>query len=333
MEKIHVALAVCDPKGNYTQHAAVTLASVFANTKSPVCTHILHDETLTEENRAKLKELAGNFGQEIEFIDVDPYLDTNKIDVSRLSADGFKGTVFRLLLPELFSEDKMIYLDCDIVVTMDIAELWDINLHTKAVGVVRDVHSLEYLEGKKEWPKRRGKIWSMLGIEPGEYFNAGVLLIDLRKLREEYDFLKEVETFYAKYGKCITFADQDCLNAIFAHDKLLLDERFNRMRADNVTDKDLIGIIWHFSKIKPWAVYSRPKLDELYWKYLRKTPYCTNEDELITNMLKTLSSSKFIHRHSKDCLKKLKEQMKENIFNSHLGADIHAFFIKTFKNR
>ncbi|MBQ0054814.1 MAG: glycosyltransferase family 8 protein [Synergistaceae bacterium] len=332
MDKIHVALAVCDPKGTYTQHAAVTIASMFANTKSQICVHFLHDETLTEYNRSKLTELAGNFQQVIEFVNVDSYLDESGIDISKLSTDGFKGTVFRLLLPELSSEDKMIYLDCDIVVTMDIAELWDINLHTKAVGVVRDVHSLEYLEGKKEWPKRRGKIWSMLGIEPGEYFNAGVLLIDLRKLREEYDFLKEVETFYAKYGKCITFADQDCLNFIFAKDRIILEEKFNSMRY-TAEETELSGRIWHMSGAKPWITYSRPKLDELYWKYLRKTPYCTNEDELITNMLKTLSGSQFVHLHSGECFKRLKKQMKENIFNSHLGADIHAFFIKTFKNR
>ena len=331
MNKIHIALAVCDPKGTYTQHAAVTIASVFANTKSPVCIHFLHDETLTEYNRNKLTELAGNFQQEIKFVNVDSYLAKSSIDISRLSNDGFKGTVFRLLLPQLSSEDKMIYLDSDIVVTMDIAELWAVDLQENAVAVVRDVLSIEYLEGTRGWSERYCKIWSILGIKIGEYFNAGVLLINLKKLREEYDFLKAVETFYAKYGKCIIFADQDCLNYIFTNDRQLIEEKFNSIR---YTEKmELSGKIWHLAGEKPWVTYSRPGLDELYWKYLRKTPYCTNEDELITNMLKTLSSSKFIHRHSKDCLKKLKKQMKENIFNSHLNADIHAFFIKTFKNR
>lgn len=325
MDKIHIALAFCDPKGTYCQHAAVTIASVFENTKSHVCVHILHDATLTDENRAKLEELAENFKQEIEFINVNPFLDEDKIDVSKLSSDGHKGTVFRLLFPEISPEDKMIYLDCDIVVTLDIAELWNIDLQDKTIGAVRDVHSLEYLEGKKEWPRRRGRIWNMLGIAKGDYFNAGVLVINLEKLRKEYDFLNAVENFYTEYGKCITFADQDCLNAIFANDKILLEERFNCMRTD-FTGK--MGRIWHFSHYKPWECYTRQGTDELYWQYLRKTPYCKNEAELITNMLKNLGSSKYVHTHSSDCIKNIRQHIKAEMRTAHIFADLNMWLLK-----
>lgn len=55
---IHIALSVYDPKGTYSRHAGVVMASVLRNTDATVCFHILHDETLTKENRRRLEETA-----------------------------------------------------------------------------------------------------------------------------------------------------------------------------------------------------------------------------------------------------------------------------------
>jgi len=130
---IHVALAFCDPKDTYCRHAAVTVVSIFANTNSRVCVHIVHDCTLTAGNMEKLKRIADAYDQEIDFINVENVFDEKRPDVSRLTIDGARGTLFRLLLPDITSQDKMIFLDCDIVVNMDIAELWNIPHDGRAV--------------------------------------------------------------------------------------------------------------------------------------------------------------------------------------------------------
>ncbi len=256
---IHVALAFCDPKDTYCRHAAVTVVSIFANTNSRVCVHIVHDCTLPAGNMEKLKRIADAYDQEIDFINVENVFDEKRPDVSRLAIDGARGILFRLLLPDITSQDKMIYLDCDIVVNMDIAELWNIPFDGRAVAAARDVWSLDYLKGKP-LPWRLDKAWQLLGVERGEYFNAGVLLLNLKKLREQYDFLKAVGDFYAKYKKCITLADQDCLNHIFACDKLLIDERFNRIDAVGATEENLKGSIWHMAEgaAKPCVLCTRP---------------------------------------------------------------------------
>lgn len=318
-ETIHIALAFCDPKGGYSRHAAVTMASIFANTKESVCVHIIHDETLTEENRNKLATTAGDFGQSADFINAGSMIEGKNIDVSRLTADGARGTLYRLLLPEIVGADKIIYLDCDIAVNMDIAELWDVPLENFAVAAARDVWSLDYIKGAPV-PWRLGLVWDVLGVSRDGYFNAGVLLMNLKKLREEYDFLKAVEDFYAKYKKCITLADQDCLNYIFAKDKLLIDEKFNRIDAGGVGEEDLRGSIWHMAggAAKPWVACTRPYVDDLYWRYLRLTPYCRSEDELIRLMLSGLSSPAFTHIHSADCVKRLKKQLADNLFRAHI---------------
>ena len=330
-DKIHVALAFCDPKGTYCRHAAVTMASIFVNTDSRVCVHIIHDDTLTDDNRVKLERLASSYGQGLDFINVENLLDTERIDVSRLTVDGMRGTLFRLLLPDVSGEDKMIYLDCDIVVNMDIAELWNVPIGECAVAAVRDVWSLDYLKGKP-LPWRLDKAWRLLGVERGEYFNAGVLLLNLKKLREQYNFLKAVGDFYAKYKKCITLADQDCLNHIFACDKLLIHERFNRIDAGGVTEENLKGSIWHMAggAAKPWVLCTRPYVDDLYWRYLRMTPYCRDENELIRMMLHDLSTSPYAHLHSSDCTKRIKKQIADNIFRGHIWTLPHILIKKLF---
>lgn len=329
--KIHIALAFCDPKGTYCRHAAVTMVSIFANTESRVCVHIIHDDTLTDDNRGKLEFLSSSYGQELDFINVENLIDTERIDVSRLTVDGMRGTLFRLLLPDVSGEDKMIYLDCDIVVNMDIADLWNIPLEERAVAAVRDVWSFDYLKGKP-LPWRLDKAWRLLGVKRGEYFNAGVLLLNLKKLREQYDFLNAVGSFYAKYRKCITLADQDCLNHIFADDKLLIDERFNRIDADGAAEENLKGSIWHMAggAAKPWVFCTRPYVDDLYWRYLRLTPYCRDEKELIRMMLHDLSTSPYAHLHSSDCAKRIKKQIADNIFRGHIWTLPYIFIKKLF---
>lgn len=324
---IHVALAFCDPKGTYCRHAAVTVVSIFANTNSRVCVHIVHDCTLTAGNMEKLKRIADAYGQEIDFINVENVFDEKRLDVSRLTIDGARGTLFRLLLPDITSQDKIIYLDCDIVVNMDIAELWNIPLDGRAVAAVRDVWSLDYLKGKP-LPWRLDKAWQLLGVKRGEYFNAGVLLLNLKKLRENYHFLEAVSDFYAQYKKCITLADQDCLNYIFADDKILIDERFNHINAEGAADDNLKGSIWHMAggAAKPWVLCTRPYVDDLYWRYLRMTPYCRDENELIRIMLHDMSTSSYAHLHSSDCVKRVKKQIADNIFRGHIWTLPYIWF-------
>ena len=318
-ETIHIALAFCDPKGTYARHAAVTMASIYANTEREVCVHVIHDDTLTRENRDKLEALTLSYKQMIDFVNVENMFDGKKIDVSKLTIDGARGTLFRLFLPDVVDADKITYLDCDIVVNMDIAELWNVPIGNHAVAAVRDVWSLDFLKGTPV-PWRLGQVWDVLGVSHDGYFNAGVLVMNLKKLREEYDFLKSVEDFYAKYKKCITLADQDCLNCIFADDKLLIEEKFNRINAENINEDDLSGSIWHMAggAAKPWVTCTRPYVDDLYWRYLRLTPYCEDDNKLIRLMLNDLSSPSYTHLHSSDCVKRLKKQIADNIFRAHI---------------
>ena len=67
---IHVALSIHYTKGTYSPHAGVVMVSIFERTQSAVLVHILHDDTLSPDNRAMFAETAERFGQRGEFHDV-----------------------------------------------------------------------------------------------------------------------------------------------------------------------------------------------------------------------------------------------------------------------
>ncbi len=318
---IHVALAFSDPKGTYARHAAVTAASVYENARARrVSVHVLHDETLTPVNRSALEELARKYGQDVAFHDAGERYRKLNPKVENLGLQGLLGTMYRLLIPDLIDAEKTIYLDCDIVVDMDIAELWSQDLKGRAVGAVGDFFPLNSA-GKPKISWSRKKVCSLWGIEPENYFNAGVLLLDLNKIRARYHLLEKLVYFFEEYGALAVNKDQDFLNWLFVGDAAILDERFNRTHPSGESESSVRGAILHmYCEHKPWNSYTRPYADDLYWRYLRLTPYCASTDGLIRAVLRGIGSSRLMHRHSTDCLKRLGKQLKENIFRPYLSA-------------
>ena len=316
---IHIALAFCDPQGTYARHVAVTMASIFANAPGRhICIHIIHDETLTVANQTALNRLTEKYSQEIVYHNIYKIYKQSPIFARNLNFQGFRGMMFRLFIPNIISVDKIIYLDCDIVVNLDIYDLWKVRIDNYAIAVVRDFWAIEHMDGKKiSW--RLLLFWKLLGITPESYFNSGVMLMNLIKLRSEYNITESMYKFFEYYKTCSTLPDQDFLNWLFANDRLLLDERFNHIALLNVKDS-LFGSIWHMAggSAKPWNSYTRPYVDDLYWKYLRLTPYCENDDDLLHLVLTGMASSPLMHHHSSSCVYRLFEQFKDNVFRAHI---------------
>ena len=132
-DTVHIALGINDPQGDYSRHAGAMLASLFMHASGPVIAHIIHNDSLTAANRQKLQQVAQRFGKEVRFYPVQL-----PASVRPLAGHVTEGALFRLLLPELVSVDKIIYFDCDIVVTLDIALLWNIDLAGRPVAAVLD---------------------------------------------------------------------------------------------------------------------------------------------------------------------------------------------------
>lgn len=326
--KISVVLVVRDTNGTYAPHAAVVMASIFANTRSEICVYIIHDDTLTQENMSKLRQTADSFGQEVQFINAENILAERNFGAGKLAQGGHRGKLLKLLIPELIDAPKVIYLDCDIVVNLDLSELWAAPMGGKSIGAVNDVWSLERCAGKhRSW--RRSMVWKAMSIDESSYFNSGVLVMDLDKIRARYDLTGEAAAFYKRYGKITTLTDQDFFNHIFARDTRILDEKFNRIDFSDIDEQNrgTLPCVWHMASDKPWESYTRPGIDELYWLYLTRTPWGAGKKDLIGMMLEGLASSQYAHPHSKDCVKRLKRQIADNIFRAHIWIIPRLYFI------
>ena len=145
---IHVSFGLYDKTGRYSKFVGTTMLSLFENTTAAVTVHLLHDHTLTTDNREKFLQLAARFGQAVKFYNVEDFSDklnefikyVPNVKSSHLSV----GTMYRFLLPQILSPEikKLIYLDADIIVNLDLNELWQIDLGEKILAAVPEIFKL-----------------------------------------------------------------------------------------------------------------------------------------------------------------------------------------------
>ena len=131
---IHVCFPDYDKHGTYSKYVGVAMASLLSNTKADVMVHLLHDATLSLENRKKFDHLADRHHQKICFHEVDS---SEFADLEKRVGNFSIGTLFRLSMIDVLpsSLSKIIYLDSDILVNLDIEELWDIDLQGFSIAV------------------------------------------------------------------------------------------------------------------------------------------------------------------------------------------------------
>lgn len=257
---IELALAFQDQDGNYAEHAGVVLASVFHNTASPVNVHILHDETLTEENKSKLMRLTARYKHIIHFYPV--ILPENLLQVMANVGSINVWTpacMYRLLLPAIVPVEKIIYLDCDVLVNMDLEDLWRIDLEQTYLGAVWDQGILGVAH-----------LISAQGLVPERYFNSGVVLFALNTIRSNPAWYEETLNFLRNFPDS-TMPDQDALNAVFGGNYLQLDQRFNFFNL-STPDHDFSNKIVHFTGSEKFWDPSSPGAG-LYQKFLNLTPW------------------------------------------------------------
>lgn len=268
---IDIALCFHDSDGLYYRKATTTMLSVCENTSSDIHFHIVHDETLIPEKQAEIYAVAEARNQAVTFYTA-PEIDSDI--VSGVPQCFGQGTLYRLFLHELISADKIIYLDCDIICELDIKELYDKDISQSPLAAVKDY-------GLPVSYKRK------IIAAPDRYFNAGVLLLNLRWFREHADKLLELMRHELRQNTRLAFADQDVLNIFFSRDgkKIqYLDEKFNYLVGFNgrqMQPFEVYGdkILHMTTDEKPWRTFSNAAM--LYWQYYNKTPWGENTIESI----------------------------------------------------
>ena len=273
---IHVCFGIYDKDGRYSKFAGITMASIFENTTSEVTVNILHDNTMTINNFEKFVYLAGKYGQHVKFYNVERIC-ANKINEIKtrfpqvLSHRVTIGTMYRLLITDIFPESikKIIYLDSDMIVNLDINELWKIELGDKALAAVPES------QADTSFFKQVSRVHHLISSEKvkyEDYFNVAVMSANLDKLRAEKQTLQRGMEFVFDTPECVAH-DQDLLNYCFGNDYVHLPNRFDRFITSERAEKQSVrNVIYHFTGSNPTMNFRDP-LNRLYFQYFEKTPW------------------------------------------------------------
>ena len=129
----------------------------------------------------------------------------------------------RLLIAELLPEvcEKAIYLDCDLIIKGDLEQIWQIDLKENYALAVQDfwINSLSAPNGLLNYKD--------LGLDANaKYFNSGVMVINIKKWREDNIFSRSVD-YFTKNKHYVRYHDQDILNALLAEKWSEIDPRWN----------------------------------------------------------------------------------------------------------
>lgn len=252
----------CDD--NYSPYLAVTLRSLIDSSNPDVDYDIYVLETnMSEKNKEILKRMEKP-NIKINYVNITNKLNKigKKLDDVR---DYYTQTIFyRLFIAGLFPKlHKAIYLDCDIVVLDDLVELFNTDLQGNVLGCAID----EIVANNKDF---QYYVRDAIDVEPENYFNSGVLVIDLdlfRQMKIEEIFV----TMVNEYSFKSVAPDQDFLNYVCRDCHYVIGEEWNRMPIDNGYNGD-IRIIHYNMFMKPWH-YQDILYSEYFYKYAKNVEY------------------------------------------------------------
>ncbi|KAF8547596.1 nucleotide-diphospho-sugar transferase [Imleria badia] len=194
LDTINIALAI---DSGYAMPGAVTLRSIADSVKGPVMIYVF-DCGLRAEDKQKIEaSLPHRLDLTLVFMELPSDTIASKL--------GPRWT--RIDMMKCLPGERLIYLDADILVRKDLRDLWNTDLEGHPIAAARDVvMPMGYA-----------------GVPRGEYFNSGVLLMDLVKVRTAFP---ELETLCFKMRNA-RYWDQDPLNLCFRGDILWLSLTWN----------------------------------------------------------------------------------------------------------
>lgn len=260
MGKINVCIATDD---KYAKHCGVVITSALKNAASRDELHFyILDGGLSKESAKRLKNLGAN----VSLIEIDKSIFKPYEVVT--SAHWALPTLFRLKMPSVLSQlDKVIYLDCDVVVNASLNDFFNLDIDNFYIAAVNDYSG-------ENSAKR-------IGLKDTKYFNAGVTLVNLASWRKN-NIEEKCFDYLEKNYKHLKFGDQDVMNFVLEGSVYYLDQSYNYIVPSAFQTKkekqawekyrNLVKII-HYAGQKPWEIYYKNTLKDEYWKYYILTPW------------------------------------------------------------
>lgn len=259
----------------YIPYAYVMLTSLFENNKHRDITVYMLYQDISDEALAVFEGLEEKYGQSLYAIEVSQ---KNILDTLPHTDEWTIEVYYRLMLQDLLPEtvDRVLYLDIDVIVNGQLDGFYDVDFEDAYLAVNRDMSEAAF--GLVD---QQVALFSHHGVDPKEfpYFNAGIMLMNIEKIRQEYDFYRFIEEFNLRREN-IFAQEQDLLNDLFFGKVKFVDENKYDLFAKVAFSKGLghewvkenVAII-HFAGGKPWDADSfRYSTEKLWWDYAKLTP-------------------------------------------------------------
>ena len=262
IEQIPVFFAVDDI---YVPFLGIALQSLIDHSSENYCymIKILHT-SINDANKAKIEKMQKDNIQ-IEFVDLNYYIE--RISDKLYTRDYYtKATYFRLFVPDLYPQfDKALYLDSDIIIREDVANLYNVELGRNLVAGVPDgvVQTVDIFKDYVE------KVVGV--IDYNNYFNAGILVMNLKELRR-FRF-QEKFLYLLVTVKFAVAQDQDYLNRLCKGRAKIVDKTWNVMpRKELEIAPEDTKIIHYNLADKPWH-FDNILYEEFFWECAKKTEF------------------------------------------------------------
>lgn len=323
-QNIPVVLAA---DNNYAPYLGVCIQSIISNASSEnnYSIYVLNSN-IDKTYQMTLKEMSSS-NISINFFDMSPVLSGIRKNLFACPSTGndfySPETYYRLFLPKILQEyDKVLYLDSDMVVCKDVADLFKIDIGDNFIGVTHDLSLLTATNTSSPWSKFFMKYAheKLLLENIDNYFQAGVMIWNLKKCREAQLTDKFLSTLQ-RIGTPM-YVDQDVMNSTLAGKNIFWIDQcwdvawdisfwYKESMIPNEWKEDYLNnlyspYIMHFtSGIKPWNSPDKAHA-KIFWKYARMTPFY---EEILYKNLK-VQISNFDGNIVKDALNYSKNKLR-----------------------
>lgn len=249
---------------NYLPFLSVALKSLRENSSKDYQykVYVLHSGVPEDYKEMVLRQSEQDF--EISFVDVSERLQTIK-EFLHMRDYYTATTYFRIFIAGMFPQyDKALYLDSDTVILGDITELYSFDLGDNLLAGAP-------CEGVNSFQIYKDYVSKVDGLNPDYFFNAGVVLMNLKAFREE-NFYEQFSDLLKKY-KFTVIQDEDYLNVLCQDRVLQLPRAWNKTPvAPDYMAKEDLRLVHYIMSWKPWC-YDDIPYQEYFWEYAEKTEF------------------------------------------------------------
>ena len=283
---------------NYEQHFGVAVTSVILNHPQVSLNIYAIANRFSANLQKKLQQLQALYNVAFHTYTIDDSV----VQDLRTSSHISPATYYRLLSPQILPADldKILYLDADLVVMGSLQELYDRDLTNYLVAA----------RGNRVVTQKK-----RLSLQGNYYFNAGVLLINLADWRSSR-IMEQCLTFLRDYPHIAKFHDQDALNKVIDGQFLNLDPKWNSLvdLYQGNSEQTSESVIVHFvGSLKPWYVWCIAPERELYWSYLKQSPWSKTTPEFPRSFKQLLAAGKSLFKQVRNIRqKRALAELKEN---------------------